>query len=259
MRSRVNATGQRLDGEATQARANVKANLVLGPWYRTEFFANFGTGYHSNDARAVISDPRQTALPTARGYEFGVKTRAIPRVEFSATYWVLDLASELVFVGDDGTTEARGPSRRDGWELALRAKLLDWLEFSGDTTFSNAAFDTGGAVPLAPKVTARAELTARLPWGLSTSVEMRYLANRWADEARQQTARGYMLFDWTARYRYKSIEAFVSLENLADVDWREAQLFFTSRLAGEPAQGVPDIHYTPGTPRTVLGGLAIRF
>ena len=114
-------------------------------------------------------------------------------------------------------------------------------------------------MPLAPKVTARAELTARLPWGLSTSVEMRYLADRWADEARQQTARGYMLFDWTARYRYKSMEAFVSIENLADVDWREAQLFFTSRLAEEPAQGVPDIHYTPGIPRTILGGLAVRF
>ncbi|PYM94060.1 MAG: TonB-dependent receptor [Candidatus Rokuibacteriota bacterium] len=259
VRSRVNATGESLDGEATRARANVKANLVLGPWYRTELFANFGTGYHSNDARAVISDPRQPALPTARGYEFGVKTRAIPRVEFSATYWVIDLASELVFVGDDGTTEARGPSHRDGWELALRAKLLDWLEFAGDTTFSNAAFDTGEAIPLAPKVTARAELTARMPWGLSTSFEMRYLADRWADEARQQTARGYLLFDWTARYRYKSIEAFVSIENLSNVDWREAQFFFTSRLANEPATGVPDIHYTPGTPRTVLGGLAVRF
>jgi len=68
-----------------------------------------------------------------------------------------------------------------------------------------------------------------------------------------------VLFDWTARYRFKSIEAFVSIENLANVDWREAQFFFTSRLAGEPAQGVPDIHYTPGTPRTVLGGLAVRF
>jgi len=259
VRSRVNATGANLDGEATRARANVKANLVLGPWYRTELFTNFGTGYHSNDARAVIRDPRQPALPTARGYEFGVKTRAIPRVELSATYWVIDLASELVFVGDDGTTEARGPSHRDGWELALRAKLLDWLEFSGDTTFSNAAFDTGQAIPLAPKVTARAELTARLPWGLSTSFEMRYLADRWADEARRQTARGYLLFDWTARYRYKSIEAFVSIENLANVDWREAQFFFTSRLGGEPAGGVPDIHYTPGTPRTVLGGLALRF
>jgi hypothetical protein len=34
---------------------------------------------------------------------------------------------------------------------------------------------------------------------------------------------------------------------------------FTSRLPGEPPQGVNDIHYTPGNPRTFLGGLAYRF
>jgi hypothetical protein len=51
--SRVNTTGDDLNGRVTQARPNVKANLALGPWYQTEFFANFGTGYHSNDARAV--------------------------------------------------------------------------------------------------------------------------------------------------------------------------------------------------------------
>jgi hypothetical protein len=73
------------------------------------------------------------------------------------------------------------------------------------------------------------------------------------------TTRGYTLFNWTARYRYKAIGAFASIENLANGEWREAQFFFTSRLGGEPAEGVPDVHYTPGTPRTVLGGLAVRF
>jgi hypothetical protein len=257
--SRVNTTGDDLNGNVTKARPNVKANLVLGPWYGTEFYANFGTGYHSNDARAVISDPALTALPTAQGYEFGVRTKAIPRTELSLTYWVLDLASELVFVGDDGTTEARGPSHREGIEFAMRVKILDWLTFSGDVTATKAEFDSGGAIPLAPLLTSRADLTARLPWGLSASAAMRYLGDRYADEDRHQTARGYLLFDFTARYRYKWLEAFVSIENLANSDYREAQFFFNSRLAGEPAGGVPDIHYTPGNPRTVLGGLAIRF
>jgi hypothetical protein len=257
--SRVNTTGDDLNGNVTKARPNVKANLVLGPWYETEFYANFGTGYHSNDARAVISDPNLTALPTAQGYEFGVRTKAIPRTELSLTYWVLDLSSELVFVGDDGTTEARGPSHREGVEFAMRVKLLDWLTFSGDVTATKAEFDSGAAIPLAPLLTSRADLTARLPWGLSASAAMRYLGDRYADEDRHQTARGYLLFDFTARYRYKWLEAFVSIENLANTDYREAQFFFNSRLAGEPADGVPDIHYTPGNPRTVLGGLAVRF
>jgi hypothetical protein len=38
-----------------------------------------------------------------------------------------------------------------------------------------------------------------------------------------------------------------------------SQFFFASRLPGEPAEGVGDIHFTPGTPRSFLGGLALRF
>ena len=257
--SKVNSAGGDLNGDVTRARPNVKANVILGPWSQTELFANFGTGFHSNDARAVILDPKLPALPTARGWELGVKTKVLPRVELSATYWVLDLASELVFIGDDGTTQARGPSHREGWEFATRVKLLEWLTFSGDVTTSRATFDTGAAVPLAPRVTGRADLAARLPWGFAASLGMRHLGDRFADEDRHQTARGSTLFDVTGRYRWKAFEAFATIENLTNVEWREAQFFFASRLPGEPAGGVPDIHFTPGNPRTVLGGVAVRF
>ncbi|HEY7650051.1 MAG TPA: TonB-dependent receptor [Methylomirabilota bacterium] len=251
--------GGDVEGRETRARPNVKANVILGPWFHTEFFANFGTGFHSNDARAVVLDPGGTALPTALGYEFGIKSQPHPRVELSATYFVLDLESELVFVGDEGTTEAQGPSRRQGLELAGRVRLLDWLSFSGDITVTRARFDNGDAVPLAPRLTARAELTARLPWGLSSSLGIRVLGERYATEDREQTVRGYTLFDFTTRYHYKWLEAFLSIENLADVDYREAQFYFTSRLNGEPAAGVADTHFTPGNPRTFLGGLAVRY
>ena len=259
VRNNLTDSAERLDGNQTRAVPSVKANLVLGPWHQTEFFANFGTGFHSNDARAVILDPRLPALPQARGYELGVRSKILPRVEVSATYWALDLKSELVFAGDDGTTEARGPSHRQGWEVTTRIRLLDWLTWSGNVTLTDSAFDNGQAIPLAPRMTARADLTARLPWGLSASAAMRYVSNRYADESRQQIARGYTLLDLSARYRYKNLEAFLSVENLANAEWREAQFFFESRLPGEPAGGVPDIHYTPGNPRTFLGGLALRF
>jgi hypothetical protein len=261
VKERVNTTGERLTGTASRARPNVKANLILGPWAATELFGNFGTGFHSNDARAVIADPKGEALPTATGYEFGFKSRLLPRTEIFATYWVLDLASELVFVGDAGTTEARGRSHREGVEVGAKIRLLDWLTFTGDFTYTPKAefVDTGLAIPLAPILTARADLTARLPWGLSSSLEMRHVGDRWADEARQQTARGYTLFNWTTRYRYRNLEAFLSIENVTNTDWREAQFFFRSRLPGEPAGGVDDIHFTPGTPRSFVGGIAFHF
>ena len=261
VKERVNTTDGRASGAATKARPNVKANLILGPWLATELFANFGTGFHSNDARAVIANPKLDALPTATGYEAGFKSRILQRTELSATYWFLDLSSELVFVGDDGTTEARGKSHREGLEVATTISLLDWLTFKGDFTWTRRAefVDTGFPIPLAPRWTARAELTARLPWGLSTSAEMRYLGDRVADDFGFHTARGYTLFNWNARYRYKALEAFLSIENLADTKWREAQFFFTSRLPGEPAGGVPAVHFTPGNPRTFLGGIGLHF
>ena len=247
--------------DVTKARPNVKANLILGPWVATEFFGNFGTGFHSNDARAVLADPGLEALPTATGYEFGFRTRALPRTEFFATYWFLNLSSELVFVGDDGTTEPRGPSHREGIEVGVKIRPLDWLTFTGDFTYTTHAefVDTRAPIPLAPIWTARADITVRLPWGLSSSFEMRYLGDRPADEERQFTARGYTLLNWTGRYRYRNLEAFLSIENLANVHWREAQFAFTSRLPGEPAQGVADVHFTPGTPRSFLGGIAVHF
>jgi outer membrane cobalamin receptor len=261
VKERVNTTDGRASGAATKARPNVKANLILGPWLATELFANFGTGFHSNDARAVIANPKLDALPTATGYEAGFKSRILQRTELSATYWFLDLSSELVFVGDDGTTEARGKSHREGLEVATTISLLDWLTFKGDFTWTRRAefVDTGFPIPLTPRWTARAELTARLPWGLSTSAEMRYLGDRVADDFGFHTARGYTLFNWNARYRYKALEAFLSIENLADTKWREAQFFFTSRLPGEPAGGVPDVHFTPGNPRAFLGGIGLHF
>ena len=261
VKERVNITDGRASGAATKARPNVKANLILGPWLATELFANFGTGFHSNDARAVIANPKLDALPTATGYEAGFKSRILPRTELSATYWFLNLSSELVFVGDDGTTQARGKTHREGLEVATTISLLDWLTFKGDFTWTRRAefVDTGFPIPLAPRWTARAELTARLPWGLSTSAEMRYLGDRVADDFGFHTARGYTLFNWNARYRYKALEAFLSIENLADTKWREAQFFFTSRLPGEPAGGVPDVHFTPGNPRAFLGGIGLHF
>ena len=147
----------------------------------------------------------------------------------------------------------------------LKARPWEWLTFTGNVTNTPVAeFWNGAAIPLAPRLTAFTDLTARLPWGFSANATMRFIGPRYADEERQQTARGYTIVDLGGRYRYplpggRYLDAFLSIENLFNVEWREAQFFFTSRLRGEPATGVPDIHYTPGNPRTFLGGLALRF
>jgi outer membrane receptor protein involved in Fe transport len=252
-------------GSQTKAIPSAKFNAILGPWYETEFFANVGTGFHSNDARAVVQDPNLRALAQATGWEVGTRTRILPNVEASFTYWWLNLTSELVFSGDEGTLEPSPASRRAGLEFMLKARPLDWLTFTGNVAYTPLAeFFNGNAVPLAPRVMAYTDLTARFPWGLSASATTRFLGVRWADEERTQTARGYTIVDLGLRYRYnlpggRALDAFLTIENLFNVEWRETQYYYTSRLQGEPPQGVPDIHYTPGNPRTFLGGVAFRF
>jgi hypothetical protein len=266
VRNNLSGVPDQTDGSTTRAIPSAKFNAILGPWAQTEFFGNFGTGFHSNDARAVVQDRTLPALAQATGWEFGVRTKIVPRVEASFTYWWLNLSSELVFSGDEGTTEPSRATKRQGLEFALKIRALDWLTFTGNATYTPVAefFGNGNAIPLAPRVTAFADVTARLPWGLAANATMRYVGNRWADEERTQTARGYTLFDFGLRYRYHvtdrlAVDGFVTIENVVNTRWREAQFFNTSRLPGEPAEGVPDIVYTPGNPRTVLGGIAIRF
>ena len=51
-------------------------------------------------------------LVSSHGAELGVKTQWQQRWNLAAALWYLELDSELLFVGDAGTTEATRPSGR---------------------------------------------------------------------------------------------------------------------------------------------------
>jgi hypothetical protein len=256
--------GETLDGSKSAWIPSLKGALIFGPWWNTEFFANAASGFHSNDARDVILNPDGRTLPRAVGYELGVRSKPWERLELVTSVWLLNLQSELVFVGDDGTTEPKGPSRRYGAEWGARYHVTDWLTLNGELTLTKAYFtQTGEAVPLAPKLTARADATMRFPFGLESSLEMRSLGTRWAVEDRSWKAESYNVFDWTATYRptkktWNHLELFCSVENLFNANYREAQLLEETQLPGEPAP-VTDITFTPGNPRTFLLGATVYF
>ena len=50
----------------------------------------------------------------------------------------------------------------------------------------------------------------------------------------------------------------VTLDNLLDAVWNEAQFATTSCLPGEPAP-VTELNFTPGGPRSIQVGLDYRF
>ena len=242
-----------------------KGNVILGPWAGTEIFLNAGTGFHSNDARAVVSSSNVQALPKAIGYEVGLRSRQWDRLEVSASFWLLDLTSELVYQGNLGTTQILGATRRYGTDLGSRLQLLDWLSLSGSATLNSAEFrETGQAIPQAPTMTGRGELTARLPMGLAASLQMVHLGARPLTQDRSLNAQAWTIVNVVARYRPQSkgwwqrMEGFLSIQNLMDVSWRQTQLAYETKLATDAAP-VNGIQFTPGGPRTVSAGIAWHY
>ncbi len=253
-------------GRTGSAMVLPKMSMILGPWIRTEFFVNYGEGFHSHDARSVVTIGA-SPLARARSYEVGVRSRpwGAQGVELSATAWRLDLKSELVFVGDEGTTEIRGATRRQGVEVAARGQVWGPLYINGSFTWTHAEFHNGDAIPLAPEYTAYGAAILQWPEGLTSQLQATYLGVRPLTEDRSIKSPSWVTFDLSERYRvpitlpHGRLEAFLFIQNLFNTEWEQAIFAFTSRLRNEPPSGVNDIHFVPGNPRTVMGGLAWYF
>jgi hypothetical protein len=266
-----------VQGNASDGIVSPKANLILSPfanrnslWRNTEFFLNFGMGFHSNDARDAVQ-PGGTALVRSTGGELGVRTNLWEKLDLAAALWILDLDSELVFVGDEGTTEASGPTQRWGIDFETRYQIFPWLFADFDLTYADPRFRvTGKAIPLAPILLMSGGLTANLTDGFSAALRLKHLGDRPANEDRSLTAHGYTVLDLLLRYRWRNLEASIEVLNFTDHDWRETQFATDSCLRQEvgvdprcPASGggdgISDINFVSGYPINLRGGLTVFF
>jgi TonB dependent receptor/TonB-dependent Receptor Plug Domain/Carboxypeptidase regulatory-like domain len=241
-----------------------KLTLILGPWRNTELYANAGTGFHSNDARGTANAERVTPLVRTRGAELGLRTTPIPRFHMTAALWALDMASELLFVGDAGTTEASRPSRRTGIELSTFYNLTDWLAIDADYAYSRGRFRdadlAGDRIPGAVEGVASAGLN--LIDFRRFSGELRY---RWfgprpliEDDSVRSVASNLV----SARIGYRlapRVRLDVDVFNLFDAEVSDIDYFYTSRLPGEPAGGRDDVHFHPIEKRAVRLSVTTSF
>lgn len=136
-------------GSANAFIGSPKVGLVFGPFARTELFLNAGEGFHSNDARGVTirESPRDGSaverspfLVKTRGAEIGVRSQLISGLTSSVALFALESASEILFVGDAGDTEASRPSRRVGIEWTNDYRPTSWLSLEGDIAVTRARF-----------------------------------------------------------------------------------------------------------------------
>lgn len=251
---------QGIAGRRTVAIASPKARLAVDAGRGTTLFVDIGAGFHSNDARDVVQAPAGArVLPRAVAAELGAR-RTWSHGSVAIAAWALDLQSELVFVGDEGVTEASGRTRRQGLDLEGRLRLTRWLWADADVSLSRGRFRDEPAdadrIPLAPTRIATAGLTVRDAGPFGAAFRVRHVGSRPADERGDIVARGHLLTDLSARCRVGRAEVALTVDNLFDVAWNEAQFATTSRLRDEPAP-VTELHFTPGAPRAVQAGVRI--
>jgi outer membrane receptor protein involved in Fe transport len=169
----------------------------------------------------------------------------------NAALWALHLQEELVYVGDEGTTENAGRTRRYGADLALRYQLTRSLFADVDLNYNHGRLvgvaEGENFIPLAPRFTSTGGLTLKRPGGFSGSLRYRHLDSRPANEDGSIEARGYFLLDGVVSYTRPRFQLGATAENLTNVQWNEAQFATDSRLRNEPAS-VDELHFTPGTP-----------
>ncbi len=179
------------------------------------------------------------------------------------SFWYLELDSELLFVGDAGTTEASRPSERYGVEWANYYQVTSWLALDADFSFSHAEFTDGDPagreIPGAIEAVIAAGATVELPSGIFGSVRVRHFGSRPLIEDDSVRSDPTTLVNLRAGYRYKDVTLALDVLNLLDSEDHNIDYFFTSRLAGEPADGVDDIHFHPVEPRTIRGYVSLTF
>ena len=251
------------NGTATQLILSPKLNVALPVSENITIFGNSGYGFHSNDARAVVSASGTPSLPRALGLEVGSRVGKPSDVIYgSISLWQLDLESELVWSGDEGTTEESGSTRRQGIDFDLRINPFEWLSLGADLTISRGRFRTlpenENYIPLAPNRTLVANAIVRFN-SFSAALRLRSLDDRPANEDNSVVAKGYNVFDLSASYRFSELEVFANVENLFNVEWNEAQFDTGSRLRGESPEVASELHFTAGSPRSFRVGVAYHY
>ncbi len=250
-----------------------KASVILGPWRDTEYFLNWGQGFHSNDARGttITADPKTgepvqpvDALVRTVGYEVGLRSRPLPGLTTSLALWRLNQDSELLFVGDAGTTEPSRPSQRTGVEWVLQYVPRPWLAFDLTAAVTRARFTdedpAGNRIPGAPDAVVSAGATVDNLEGWFGSLRYRYFGQRALIE--DNTVRSQSTTQWNGRVGYMftpKIRAWLDVFNVFNSKSHDIDYYYVSRLPGEPPEGVADRHFHPVESRAFRLSVSVAY
>ena len=267
-----NGSLQDNNGNLTKGIVSPKLAMVFGPWAKTELYLNAGLGFHSNDTRGVtITTDPSTGLPADRvdpiartyGAEFGIRNESISKMVNTLSFWWLRSDSELLYVGDAGTTEPGPGSDRLGIELASYWRPTTWAMADLEATWTWAHLRTANppsaTIPGSIPYSLNAGFTLGREEGLFGSLRARYFGPRPLTED-YADIRGRDSLQVNARvgYRRKNWEVALECLNLLNRADNDIAYFYESQLATEAAP-VEDRHVHPIEPRMLRVSVTWRF
>ena len=261
---------------ATSGILSPKISAVFGPWSGTEFYGNWGLGFHSNNGLGVTltvdpftGEPAEASPAFARshGAEFGIRTVALPGLQTTATVWYLGFDSELIFVGDSGSTEAGPASRRMGVEITNYFRPDPWVTVDLDLSFSRARFVDVPAgedfVPGALNRVVSGGIAIEPPEdgvGPVGSIRLRHFGPRSLLEDNSVRSQSTSLLNGEIGYKFSDqLRLVVEGFNLFNAEVSDIDYYFASRLPGEPLGGIEDIHFHAALPRSARISLRVSF
>ena len=258
-------------GSTSQTLSQPKGSLVLGPWFQTELYFSAGRGFHSDDVRGVFGTVPIEGFPVlagktpllapATGGEIGVRSNVIPKVAVQLAVFQEDFSSELRFDEDQGQDQATAPSRRQGVEVSAQYRPFRWIELNTDLAFSKARYRgspaelanfglDGPYIENAPSfIGSVGVLVDNLgPW--FGSLQWRDLGPYPVSDGDQfPQDKGYSEVNANIGYKVNPrLKVQMSIFNLLNTKANAAAFYYTSRLAGEPSEGVTDFQVHPLEP-----------
>jgi outer membrane receptor protein involved in Fe transport len=251
-----------LSGSADDSIVSPKFGIAWRPLDYLEIYGNYGQGFHSNDARGVtVGDPPVPGLVKGTGEEIGARVQ-FGNFNFTAAYWWLQNDGELIFVGDSNTVEPKGPSKRDGYELVLFWRPYEWLVIDAVYASTNGRFteEPPGAdfIPQAPEAAGELGMAAIFE-DYEASMRLRYHGSYPLIEDDSVREDGHVVVNfrlaWTPGPWAISAELLNAFENKG----KDIAYLYTSRLPGEPAEGIDGIVSRAAEPRMVRVGLRYEF
>lgn len=269
----VNSNLNANSGKRYDSMTNPKLSLIFGPWAQTEFYFNYGSGFHSNDARGATStidpktgDPISRVNPLVRstGYEVGVRTGIVPGLQASLAVFRLDMDSELLFVGDAGTTEASRPSKREGFEASMFYMPTHWLTVDIDYALARARFTdadaSGDHIPGAIQGVGKLALGIDNLGPLFGGLQWRYFGKRPLIEDNSVQSHHTVTLNGQIGYKIgKNTRVIVQGFNLLNTHAHAIDYYYASRLPGERTAGINDVHFHPIETRSFRVNLIANF